>query len=223
MLKRAFDIVVALVGLVFFSPLMLIVAVFIKLASPGPVFYRAPRVGKGGRAFRMYKFRTMVVGADKIGPALTVDKDPRITRIGARLRRSRLDEIPQLINVLRGEMSMVGPRPEAPCYVEKYSPEQRKALMVKPGMTGPAQIAFRHEEEVLSNAETLEDEYMNVILPPKLAMDLQYIEQQSLSLDLKILFQTAWVLLADRLRVRSQRQVKPSRPEPPAQAYPKEV
>jgi lipopolysaccharide/colanic/teichoic acid biosynthesis glycosyltransferase len=223
MLKRAFDIVVALVGLVFFSPLMLIVAVFIKLTSPGPVFYRAPRVGKGGQAFRMYKFRTMVVGADKIGPALTVDKDPRITRIGARLRRSRLDEIPQLINVLRGEMSMVGPRPEAPYYVEKYSPEQRKVLMVKPGMTGSAQIAFRHEEEVLSNAETLEDEYMNGILPPKLAMDLQYIEQQSLSLDLKILFQTAWVLLADRLRVRSQRQVKPSQPEPPAQAYPKEV
>jgi len=210
MLKRAFDIVVALVGLVFFSPLMLIVAVFIKLTSPGPVFYRAPRVGKGGRAFRMYKFRTMVADADKIGPALTVDKDPRITRIGARLRRSRLDEIPQLINVLRGEMSMVGPRPEAPYYVEKYSPEQRKVLMVKPGMTGPAQIAFRHEEEMLSNAETLEDEYMNGILPPKLAMDLQYIEQQSLSLDLKILFQTAWVLLADRLRVRSQRQVKPS-------------
>jgi len=95
--------------------------------------------------------------------------------------------------------------------------------MVKPGMTGPAQIAFRHEEEVLSNAETLEDEYMNVILPPKLAMDLEYIAQQSLSLDLNILFQTAWVLLADRLRVRSQRQVKPSRPEPPAQAYSKEV
>ena len=223
MLKRAFDIVVALVGLVFFSPLMLIIAVFTKLDSPGPVFYRAPRVGKGGRPFRMYKFRTMAADADKIGPAITVDKDPRITRIGARLRRSRLDEIPQLINVLRGEMSMVGPRPEAPYYVEKYSPGQREVLMVKPGMTGPAQIVFRHEEEVLSNAETLEDEYMNVILPPKLAMDLQYIEQQSLSLDLKILFQTAWVLLADRLRVRSQRQVKLSRPEPPAQAYSKEV
>ena len=223
MLKRAFDIVVALVGLVFFSPLVLIIAVFIKLDSPGPVFYRAPRVGKGGRPFRMYKFRTMVADADKIGPAITVDKDPRITRIGARLRRSRLDEIPQLINVLRGEMSMVGPRPEAPYYVEKYSPEQREVLMVKPGMTAPAQIAFRHEEEALSNAETLEDEYMSVILPPKLAMDLQYIEQQSLSLDLKILFQTAWVLLADRLRVRSQRQVKPSGPESPAQAYPKEV
>ena len=223
MLKRAFDIVVALVGLVFFSPLMLIIAVFIKLDSPGSVFYRAPRVGKGGRPFRMYKFRTMVADADKIGPAITVDKDPRITRMGAHLRRSRLDEIPQLIDVLRGEMSMVGPRPEAPYYVEKYSPEQREVLMVKPGMTAPAQIAFRHEEEALSNAETLEDEYMSVILPPKLAMDLQYIEQQSLSLDLKILFQTAWVLLADRLRVRSQRQVKPSQPEHPAQAYPKEV
>lgn len=223
MLKRAFDIVVAVVGLVFFNPLMLTIAVFIKLDSPGPVFYRAPRVGKGGQPFRMYKFRTMVADAEKIGPAITVDKDPRITQIGTRLRRSRLDEIPQLINVLRGEMSMVGPRPEAPYYVEKYSLEQREVLMVKPGMTGPAQIAFRHEEELLPHAETLEDEYMSVILPPKLAMDLQYIEQQSLGLDLKILFQTAWVLLADRLRVRSQRQVEASRPEHPAQAYPEEV
>lgn len=199
MLKRVFDIVVAFIGLILFSPLMLIIAVLIKLDSPGPIFYRAPRVGKGGRPFRMYKFRTMVANAENIGPAITVDKDPRITRIGARLRKSRLDEVPQLINVLRGEISMVGPRPEAPYYVEKYSPEQKKVLRAKPGMTGPAQIAFRHEEEMLSNPKALDDVYMNVILPPKLAMDLKYIEQQSLGLDLKILFQTAWALLADRL------------------------
>jgi len=203
MLKRIFDIVVALVGLVLFSPLLIAVSILIKLGSSGPIFYRAPRVGEDGRPFRMYKFRTMVAGADKIGPAITVDNDPRITRIGARLRRSRLDEIPQLINVLRGEMSMVGPRPEAPYYVDMYSPEQREVLMAKPGMTGPAQVAFRHEEELLSNPEMLDDEYMKIILPPKLAMDLKYIEQQSLGLNLKILCQTAWVLLADRLRAGS--------------------
>jgi lipopolysaccharide/colanic/teichoic acid biosynthesis glycosyltransferase len=198
MIKRIFDVVVALIGLILLSPVMLVIAILVKLDSPGPIFYRAPRVGKDGRLFRMYKFRTMVANAEKMGPAITVDRDPRITRIGARLRSSRLDEIPQLINVLRGEMSMVGPRPEAPYYIERYSPEQREVLRVKPGMTGPAQIAFRHEEEALSNPKTLDDEYMNVILPPKLAMDLKYIEQQSLGLDLRILFRTAWVLFADR-------------------------
>jgi len=179
MSKRVFDIVVASIGLLLFSPLMLIIAVLIELDSPGPIFYRAPRVGKDGHLFRMYKFRTMVADAEKIGSAIALDQNPRITRIGAHLRGSRLDEIPQLTNVLRGEMSMVGPRPEAPYYVEKYSPEQREVLKVKPGMTGPAQMAFRHEEEALSNPEMLDDEYMSVILPPKLAMDLKYIERRS--------------------------------------------
>jgi len=178
---------------------MLIIAVLIKLDSPDPIFYRAPRVGKDGRLFRMYKFRTMVADAEKIGPAITVDQDPRITRIGAFLRGSRLDEIPQLINVLCGEMSMVGPRPEAPYYVEKYSSEQRQVLRVKPGMSGPAQIAFRHEEEMLTNPEALDDEYMNVILPPKLAMDIEYIERRSFMLDVRILLQTAGALLLDRI------------------------
>jgi len=199
MLKRAFDIIIASIGLIAFSPLMLIIAILIKLDSPGPVFYRAPRVGKDGKPFRMFKFRTMVADAEKIGPPITIGDDPRITRIGARLRSSRLDELPQLINVFRGEMSMVGPRPETPYFVEKFSPEQREVLKVKPGMTGPAQIAFRHEEENLSNPGTLDEEYMNVILPPKLAMDLEYIRHQSLFLDMKILFQTAWALLMDRL------------------------
>jgi len=199
MLKRVFDIVVALTGLIVFSPLMLVIAALIKLDSPGPISYRAPRVGKDGHLFRMRKFRTMIADADKIGPAITVDQDRRITRIGALLRKSRLDEIPQLINVLRGEMSMVGPRPEAPYYVEKYSPEQRKVLRAKPGMTGPAQIAFRHEEEALSNPERLDDEYMNVILPPKLALDFEYIERHSFIVDVRILLQTAAALLLDRI------------------------
>jgi lipopolysaccharide/colanic/teichoic acid biosynthesis glycosyltransferase len=201
--KRALDITIALIGLIIFSPLMLVIAVLIKADSRGPVFYRAPRVGKDGRLFHMIKFRTMVANAEKIGPAITVDRDPRITGVGAHLRNSRLDEIPQLLNVLQGEMSMVGPRPEAPYYVEMYSADQRAVLAVKPGITGPAQIAFRHEEESLSSPETLDQQYMNEILPPKLAMDLTYIEQQSPVTDLKILLQTAWVLLADRLRIRS--------------------
>jgi lipopolysaccharide/colanic/teichoic acid biosynthesis glycosyltransferase len=200
MLKRLFDIIVALIGLILLSPLLLVFAIMVKLDSPGPVFYRAPRVGKDGKVFRMYKFRSMVVDAPKVGPAITVDNDPRITRVGARLRDSRLDELPQLINVLTGEMSMVGPRPEAPYYVEMFSPEQREVLKVKPGMTGPAQVVFRHEEEELTNVENLDDEYMNVVLPPKLALDMQYIEQQSLALDMKLLCQTGWALLADRVR-----------------------
>ncbi|RLC80839.1 MAG: sugar transferase [Chloroflexi bacterium] len=199
MLKRIFDILIASIGLIAFSPLMLIIAILIKLDSPGPIFYRAPRVGKDGKPFRMFKFRTMVANAEKIGPPITVGDDPRITRIGARLRSSRLDELPQLINVLCGEMSMVGPRPETPYFVEKFSPEQREVLKVKPGMTGLAQITFRHEEEILSNPGALDEEYMNVILPPKLALDLEYIKHQSLLLDVKTLFQTAWVLLMDRL------------------------
>jgi lipopolysaccharide/colanic/teichoic acid biosynthesis glycosyltransferase/capsular polysaccharide biosynthesis protein len=199
-LKRVLDIAVAAIGLVLLSPLMLVITILIKLDSRGPVFYRAPRVGKDGQEFRMFKFRTMVTDAEKIGPAITVDKDPRITRVGVHLRKVRLDEIPQLLNVLRGEMSMVGPRPEAPYYVDMYSPEQREVLAAKPGMTGPAQIAFRHEEEDLSDPETLDEQYMNVILPPKLTMDLEYIEQHSVVTDLKILFRTAWVLLTDRLR-----------------------
>ncbi len=179
MLKRLFDIAVSLIGLVLLSPFMIVLAIMVKLDSPGPVFYRAPRAGKDGKVFRMYKFRSMVVDAPKVGPAITVDKDPRITRVGAKLRDSRLDEIPQLINVLKGEMSMVGPRPEAPYYVEMFSDEQREVLRVKPGMTGPAQVAFRHEEEELTDVENLDEEYMNVVLPPKLALDKQYIEQLS--------------------------------------------
>lgn len=200
MLKRGFDITVALCGLLLLSPLVLIIAVLVKRDSPGPVFYRAPRVGKDGKLFRMYKFRSMVVEAEKVGPAVTVDRDPRVTRVGARLRDSRLDEIPQLINVLKGDMSMVGPRPEAPYYVEMYSPEQREVLNAKPGMTGPAQVAFRHEEEELTDLDNLDEQYMNIVLPPKLALDKQYIEDQSLTLDLKLIFQTGWALFSDRVR-----------------------
>jgi lipopolysaccharide/colanic/teichoic acid biosynthesis glycosyltransferase len=195
MIKQAFDILVASIGLLLLSPLFVVVLILIKLDSRGPGFYRAPRVGKDGRLFWMYKFRTMVAGADRIGPIVTYRDDPRITRLGAKLRQKRLDELPQLINVLKGEMSLVGPRPESPKYVERYTPEQREILKMKPGVTGPMQIAFLDEEDHLSNPATLDDEYMTVILPPKLAVEMEYIRKQSLVYDFQILVQTARTLL----------------------------
>jgi len=195
MIKRAFDIMVASIGLLLLSPLFIVVLILIKLDSRGPGFYRAPRVGKDGRLFWMYKFRTMVAGADRIGPIVTYRDDPRITRLGAKLRQKRLDELPQLINVLKGEMSLVGPRPESPEYVDRYTPEQQEILKAKPGVTGPMQIAFLDEEEHLSNPATLDDEYMTVILPPKLAVEMEYIRKQSLVYDCQILVQTAKMLL----------------------------
>jgi lipopolysaccharide/colanic/teichoic acid biosynthesis glycosyltransferase len=195
MIKRAFDILVASIGLLLFSPLFIVVLISVKLDSPGPGFYRARRVGKDGRIFGMYKFRTMVADADKIGPIVTYRDDPRITRLGAKLRQKRLDELPQLINVLKGEMSLVGPRPESPEYVERYTPEQQEILKVKPGVTGPMQIAFLDEEEHLLNPAILDDEYMSIILPPKLEVEMEYIRKRSLIYDIRMLLQTARILL----------------------------
>jgi lipopolysaccharide/colanic/teichoic acid biosynthesis glycosyltransferase len=198
MAKRLFDILVSLIGLVIFSPLMLGLAVLVKLDSSGPVLYRAPRIGRGGRPFHMLKFRTMVANAHQLGPAVTYERDPRITHLGAILRSVRLDELPQLINVLRGEMSLVGPRPEAPEYVAYYTPEQRAVLQVRPGVTGLAQLTFRNEAEMLSG-DSPEQEYINNILPYKVSIDLSYIERQSLWLDIRILVSTVLVMVGDRL------------------------
>jgi lipopolysaccharide/colanic/teichoic acid biosynthesis glycosyltransferase len=196
--KRLFDILASLVGLIVLGPIMLVLAVLVKLDSPGPVLYRAPRIGRRGHPFHMFKFRTMVADADRMGPAVTYDRDPRITRLGAILRGARLDEWPQLINVLRGEMSLVGPRPEAPDYVAYYTPEQRAVLRVRPGVTGLAQLTFRHEEEMLSH-DSPEEDYVKVILPHKVSIDLNYIERQSLWLDARILVSTVVVMVGDRL------------------------
>jgi len=197
MIKRMFDVMVASIGLILLAPLFAVLFILIKLDSPGPGFYRARRVGKDGHEFQMYKFRTMVADADKIGPAVTYKDDPRITRLGAKLRQKRLDELPQLINVLKGEMSLVGPRPESPEYVDRYTLEQREILRVKPGMTGPMQIVFLDEQEYLSDPATLDVEYVTGILPAKLAVEMEYVHQHSLASDLKILMQTAKVLLSD--------------------------
>lgn len=189
MVKRLFDFVVALVGLIVLAPLFVLIAVVIKLDSPGPVFFRGPRVGRHGRPFGLYKFRSMVANAAQRGPGITASGDPRVTRVGRILRRTKLDELPQLINVVRGEMSLVGPRPEDPRYVALYTPEQREILRVRPGITSMASIQYRHEEVVLSQGDWHEV-YINKVMPEKLAIDLAYLEKQSFWRDIGVLFST---------------------------------
>jgi lipopolysaccharide/colanic/teichoic acid biosynthesis glycosyltransferase len=190
MVKRLFDLICALCGLILLAPLLLFIGLLIKLDSPGPVLYRGERVGKDGVLFRMFKFRTMVVNADQMGSALTHSGDPRITRVGRALRHWKIDELPQIINVLRGDMSVVGPRPESPRYVEHYTPAQREVLSVRPGVMGLTQVKFRHEEALLQSCANVEADYIEAIMPQKLALDLEYIARQSLLLDLQLIFQT---------------------------------
>jgi lipopolysaccharide/colanic/teichoic acid biosynthesis glycosyltransferase len=194
MARRALDLLISGPGLVLLCPLWLLLALWIKLDSSGPVLYRGKRVGQDGRPFLMYKFRTMVVGAERTGPAVTYRDDPRITKAGRFLRRSKLDELPQLLNVLRGEMGLVGPRPEDPIYVGLYTPEQRRVLSVKPGVTGPTQLEYRNEASMLSG-ESVDEDYVTRIMPEKLRLDLEYVRHRSLMLDLKILWRTARTLL----------------------------
>ncbi|MEW5956397.1 MAG: sugar transferase, partial [Chloroflexota bacterium] len=173
LLIRGFDIIAAGLGLIMLAPLFVIIALAIKLTSPGPVFYLAQRVGRYGRPFKLYKFRSMVVGADRQGPGITVNRDSRITPVGRFLRNFKLDELPQLLNVLWGEMSLVGPRPEDPRYVAWYTREQRQVLNVRPGLTSPASVYYR-EEETLLNGDNWETIYRKQILPRKLAAELAY-------------------------------------------------
>lgn len=172
--KRIFDIIVSIAGLLILAPLFISIGVIIKITSRGPIFYRAFRVGRDGLLFELYKFRTMVPDAHKFGPAITYADDPRITTIGKILRRTKLDELPQLFNVLVGDMSIVGPRPEDPVYVRHYTLEQRKLLEVRPGITSLASIRYRHEEKILK-AENWEEIYLQRILPDKLAIDMEYV------------------------------------------------
>ena len=188
-LKRVFDFLFALIGLVLTFPIMIIVAIIIKVGSPGPVFYPAPRVARGGKVFKMIKFRSMVTDADKVGPLVTAGNDPRITPIGRFLRKSKLDELPSLWNVLIGQMSFVGPRPENPTDAGKYNDEQQRVLSVKPGITSLATIKYRHEEEILAKATDLDAAYFQ-IMQDKLAIELDYINNQSFGSDVKIIFQT---------------------------------
>lgn len=189
LLSRGLDLLAAGCGLVCLSPAFLLIGLVIKLTSPGPVFYRAQRVGRYGRPFKLYKFRTMQVGADRQGPGITLNGDPRVTRIGRFLRRTKLDELPQLINVFLGQMSLVGPRPEDPRYVALYTPEQQQLLAVRPGMTSAASLQYRAEEDLLLG-ERWETVYREQIMPHKLALDLAYFRRRSLWTDLSLIFQT---------------------------------
>ena len=200
MAKRTLDLIVSLVGLALLWPLLAILALWIRLDSPGPVFYRGQRVGKDGQPFHMYKFRTMVLGAESRGPAVTYRDDPRITRAGRFLRRTKLDELPQLLNVVKGEMSLVGPRPEDPTYVALYTEEQCQVLSVKPGITGPTQLEYRDEASMLQG-ESVDEEYVSRLMPEKLKSDLEYVRTRSLAGDIRILWQTGTTLLLRDRRV----------------------
>src|SRR5256885_1691543 len=194
-MKRALDVAVSLVGLVITSPVVPAAAIAVKRESPGPAFYRGARVGRDGQPFQMFKLRTMRLNADREGPAVTGAGDPRVTSVGRVLRRTKADELPQLLNVLRGEMSLVGPRPESPDFVKHYTPEQRQVLTVRPGMTGPAAIAYINEEEMLGGGDA-EATYVKSVMPAKLALDLEYVRSSSFAGDLEILARTAWLVLS---------------------------
>ena len=196
-MKRGLDLVVAGAALVLTSPVLLAAAIAVKLDSPGPAIYSGTRVGRGGREFRIHKLRSMRAGAEVSGPAVTAGDDTRITRVGRFLRRTKLDELPQLANVLKGDMSLVGPRPEHPRYVEHYSPEQRRLLTVRPGITGPAALAFLDEEDVLRGGEP-ESRYLSEVMPRKLDLELRYIDHASLASDIGILLRTAGALIGRR-------------------------
>jgi lipopolysaccharide/colanic/teichoic acid biosynthesis glycosyltransferase len=189
MARGACDRVLAAGGLIILSPLFLALAGAVKLGDPGPVLYRATRVGKDGRLFKLYKFRTMRVGADKAGPGITTKGDSRITPTGKFLRKSKLDELPQLINVLRGEMSLVGPRPEDPRYVARYSDEQRAILRFKPGITSAASLEYRDEEHRLAGQDW-ESTYISEVMPTKLNIDLRYLQRRTLITDFGLMLRT---------------------------------
>ena len=191
-----FDIFFSILGLVVLSPLFLVVAVWIKLDSRGPVFYRQVRVGRHNRDFRIFKFRSMRVGSDK-GSLVTIGgRDPRITRSGYIIRKLKLDELPQLINVLKGDMSFVGPRPEVRHYVDYWTEEQMVVLSVRPGITDPASIKFRNENKLMATAENPEEYYINVIMQEKLKLYIEYVNHHSLLTDIGLIFKTLWVVIA---------------------------
>jgi lipopolysaccharide/colanic/teichoic acid biosynthesis glycosyltransferase len=196
MAKRVFDLIVSALLLLMLAPLGLLLATAIKFDSPGPVFFRQERVGRGGTLFRIHKFRTMVADASALGPELTIGQDARITRLGGWLRKSKLDELAQLIDVFRGDMSLVGPRPEVPRYVELYPAAIReRVLSVRPGITDPASLAHADEADELAQAADPERHYVEVVMPRKLQAALDYSERATLAQDLAILGRSLWLVL----------------------------
>jgi lipopolysaccharide/colanic/teichoic acid biosynthesis glycosyltransferase len=197
MLKRTFDIIASGCGLIVLSPLLLIIAIWIKCDSKGPVFYRQVRVGKNNKDFRIYKFRSMKIGADKAGLITVGGRDPRVTRSGYYIRKYKLDELAQLINVFVGDMSLVGPRPEVRKYVDMYTPEQMHVLDVRPGVTDLASIRYRNENELLEKAEDPDKYYIEVIMQDKLRINLEYVQNHSFWYDIKLIFGTFWAIVKD--------------------------
>lgn len=189
-MKRVFDVVASGFGLLVISPLFLVLSVWIKLDSRGPVFYRQVRVGRYNKDFRLFKFRSMHVGSDKQGLITVGGRDPRVTRSGYFIRKYKLDELPQLLNVFRGEMSLVGPRPEVRKYVDMYTPEQLHVLDVRPGITDMASIRYRNENELLAESEDPEEFYVKVVMPDKLRINLEYVARHSFWFDMKLILKT---------------------------------
>ena len=197
-MKRILDILVSLVGLICLFPLLLLAAVLIKLDSRGPIFFRQERIGMRFRPFQILKFRTMVQDSSTRGQSITVGQDPRITRVGWFLRKTKIDELPQLINVLRGEMTFVGPRPEVPQYVELFRQDYEEILKVRPGITDLASIKYSDEAALLGQSENPEEEYVTRVLPDKINLGKEYIRRSSILFDLTLMFKT-FLRLFDRV------------------------
>lgn len=193
-MKRIFDIICSVGGFLLLSPLLIFIACMIKAGDGGPVFYRGVRVGRRGKLFRVFKFRTMVVDAEKMGGPSTADDDPRITKTGKILRKYKLDELPQLINVFKGEMSFVGPRPQVQWAVDLYTEEEMQILNVRPGITDYASLKFSNEGEILCGSEDPDRDYMEKIHPEKMRLSLEYVRRTSFGEDLKIIFGTIWTV-----------------------------
>lgn len=189
-MKRLFDITASFFGIIILSPLLIFIGLWIGLSSKGGVFYKQIRVGKNNKDFKLYKFRSMRVNSDKQGLLTVGSKDSRITKAGYFIRKYKIDELPQLFNVLKGDMSFVGPRPEVRRYVDLYSKEQMKVLSVRPGITDPASIKYRNENDILSSASNPEEYYIQHIMPDKLKINIDYINTQTFIKDIKIIFQT---------------------------------
>lgn len=192
--KRIFDIVATSIGGILLLPLIIVIVIWIKTTSKGPLFYIQKRVGLNFKEFNLYKFRSMVINADKVGPSVTSGDDPRITKIGKILRRTKIDELPQLINVLKGDMSLVGPRPEVMKFVEQKKEEYKKILTIKPGITDNAAIEYRDEETIMEQYENKEKAYIDIVLPEKIKLYNQYINNISFKGDLKLILKTIKVI-----------------------------
>lgn len=189
-IKRIFDIFSSAVGIILLSPILIIISILIKAGSDGPVFFKQIRVGRNEKNFKILKFRTMIVDAEKVGKQITVGDDNRITKIGKVLRKYKIDELPQLFNVLKGEMSLVGPRPEVPRYVELYNDEQRQVFKVRPGITDLASLRYKDENDLLGDKENPEEFYINKVMPDKLALNVEYIKKSNIIFDIYIIIKT---------------------------------